>query len=172
MARQATPAVAKEIIQLALPCQTLLPTPAASKKRINSDPANIAPVRRAVEAFAAKCNFDEPSRHDIGLCVNEALANVIRHAYQNAADQPILITADFADPLMHITIRDWGKSIDASKLPAAPRDPLKPGGIGLICLRQLMDEIKFTPLDEGTLLTMTRNRATPGTKRAKHAPGV
>ena len=30
---------------------------------------------------------------DVGLCVNEALANVMRHAYGGATDRPIVIRA-------------------------------------------------------------------------------
>src|SRR3712207_7212584 len=38
-------------------------------------------------------------------------------------------------------------------------DPLTPGGLGLVCLRQLLDEMAFTPLPDGMLLTMVKRRA-------------
>ena len=44
--------------------------------KITSDPATLASTRRAVEMFAAQCGFDETARGEIGLVVNEALANV------------------------------------------------------------------------------------------------
>src|SRR5215212_368596 len=63
--------------------------PPALRLKITSDPATLASTRRAVEMFAAQCGFDETARGEIGLVINEALANVMRHAYQGATDQPI-----------------------------------------------------------------------------------
>ncbi|HMO25734.1 MAG TPA: ATP-binding protein, partial [Tepidisphaeraceae bacterium] len=53
--------------------------------RIDTDTANLAPVRRAIERLATSLRFDERTTADIGLCVNEAMANVIRHAYGGAS---------------------------------------------------------------------------------------
>lgn len=129
--------------------------PPELRLRITSDPANLAPVRRAVEDFSAACGFREEARGQIVLCVNEALANVTRHAYDGAADRPVHLDAMFDDGLLRITIRDWG----CGRVPAecGPRhDPLRPGGVGMVCLRELMDTITFTPQPDGMLLTMER----------------
>lgn len=126
---------------------------------IQSHPANLARVRRAVEALGSSCGFDETSRGEIGLCVNEALANIIRHAYDGCTDRPIAIIAEFAEERLRITIRDWGKGTDPSRLPPSERDLLQPGGLGLICLKKLMDEVVFTPQPDGMLLVMSRQRA-------------
>ena len=123
--------------------------------RITSDPANLAPVRRAVEDFSAACGFREEARGQIVLCVNEALANVTRHAYGGADDRPVHLDATFEDGCLRITIRDWG----CGRVPpeCQPKhDPLRPGGVGMVCLRELMDQITFTPQPDGMLLTMER----------------
>ena len=127
--------------------------PSELQLRITSDPANLAPVRRAVEDFCAACGFREEARGEIVLCVNEALANVTRHAYGGAADRPVHLEATFNAGLLRITIRDWG----CGRVPSEPRhDPLRPGGVGMVCLRELMDRITFTPQPDGMLLTMER----------------
>src|SRR3954464_6628241 len=60
---------------------------------INSDPTNLAAARTTVEQFAqSQGDFDDKAVNEIGLVVNEALANVMRHAYRGATDQPIRIT--------------------------------------------------------------------------------
>jgi serine/threonine-protein kinase RsbW len=124
--------------------------------KIKSHPANLAAVRRGVGALAGQCGFDRRSRDEIGLCVNEALANVIRHAYQGAMDQPIMVTATCLDEAMQITIRDWGNGTDPLALPVEEYNPLQGGGVGLICLKALMDEIAFSSQTDGMLLTMMR----------------
>jgi serine/threonine-protein kinase RsbW len=119
--------------------------------------------------FAAQCGFDETARGEIGLVINEALANVMRHAYQGATDQPIEVTALETDDGLMMTIRDWGLGVNPFELPAKKHDPMKPGGVGLICMRQMMDEIHFQKQADGMLLTMTRcriRRKAPGAKEA------
>lgn len=133
---------------------------------ITSDPANLGPARHAIEALCAACGFDDKSTGEVGLVVNEALANVTRHAYGGAIDRPIRIIGQCPDDELQITIRDWGSGESPIVLPDAPHDPLKPGGIGLICLRQLMDQTIFTPQEDGMLLTMMRKRTRPSMERA------
>ena len=139
--------------------------PTKLRLKILSDPANLAGVRQAIETLCADNGFGAKACDDIGLCVNEALANVIRHAYDGAEDKPIDVTAELndsqdADGTVHLKIRDWGKGVNPQQeLPPAPsRDPLKPGGLGLICLRQMMDSVVFTPQPDGMLLEMTRRK--------------
>ena len=38
-----------------------------------------------------------------------------------------------------------------------PRDPLRPGGLGLVCLRSFLDELVYHPQADGMLLEMKRN---------------
>jgi anti-sigma regulatory factor (Ser/Thr protein kinase) len=122
--------------------------------KVQSDPANLAGVRKAIEAFAADLGFEEKSVAEIGLCANEAMANVIRHAYGNQTDRPIQVIAS-AEPeqAITITLRDWGNGVDPSTLPHRPHDPHTPGGVGLICLRQWMDQVVYTPQPGGGILT-------------------
>jgi serine/threonine-protein kinase RsbW len=127
--------------------------------KIESDPANLAAVRKAVESFAQNMGeFGEPCCGNIGLCVNEILANVIRHAYGNRTDRPIHVRAAVDEERLVIEIRDWGNGIDPSRVKQAPYDPLKPGGVGLICIRELMDDITYHPQPDGMLTRMTMRR--------------
>jgi serine/threonine-protein kinase RsbW len=123
--------------------------------RITSDPVHLARVRREIESFCKECGFDEPARGQIVLCVNEALTNVTRHAYRGAIDQPIELSASFGDGLLRIQLRDWGTGKKPDDRPAR-RDPLCPGGVGMVCLRQLLDNVTFNPQPDGMILTMER----------------
>jgi serine/threonine-protein kinase RsbW len=123
--------------------------------RVSSDPANLAPVRHELESFCAACGFEEPARGEIVLCVNEAMTNITRHAYDGATDQPIELSATFDRDLLRITLRDWGPG-QAPRACEAKHDPLRPGGVGMLCLRQLMDRITFAPQPDGMVLVMER----------------
>ena len=138
-------------------------TPDRLVLNVTSDPANLAPVRRACEAFCRTHGLDDTATADVGLCVNEAMANVTRHAYGGATDRPVVVTAEpLAEPAgnaaagVRVTIRDWGSGVNPLSLPPRQRDPLQPGGLGLICLRQLVDVARFEPQPDGMLLVMEK----------------
>lgn len=139
------------------------PAPAGLKLRIDSDPAQLGRTRRAVEALAARCGFTRTAVEEIGLCVNEALANVMRHAYRGHVGRPILVEAQF-DPAdggaLRVELRDWGGGWNpAERLAQADDyDPLTPGGLGLLCIGRLMHEVVFCPQRDGMVLKMVRRR--------------
>lgn len=132
--------------------------PTFLKLRIDSDPAKVAEARRAVEDYCRRAGFEDKACDDMGLCVNEALANVICHAYHGQAGRPIEITARTEADRVRVMIRDWGCGENpAAKLQYKP-DPLTPGGVGMVCLRQLLDEVVYTPQSDGMLLMMSHKR--------------
>ena len=131
--------------------------PRAMKIELTSEPEKIAGVRKAVEAFAQAAGLGSGAA-DLGLVVNEALANVIRHAYQGRRGQPISVSVDCDSAEVTVRIRDWGNGVNPAAQPAKTHDPETPGGLGLICLRALMDRAEFIPQPDGMLLTISKKR--------------
>jgi anti-sigma regulatory factor (Ser/Thr protein kinase) len=122
-----------------------------------SDPAAIAPARKSVETFAEAAGFDAPAVYDVGLCVNEAIANVIRHAYNGVTTRPIELAGDVNGNTLTITLRDWGNGrVPDFTHPPDPLKALRPGGLGLPCLKKLLDGLAFEPQPDGMLLRMTK----------------
>ncbi len=126
--------------------------------RIGSDPAHLAAVRKAVETFASDCGLSERAANDLGLCLNEALANVMRHAYGGRKDRPIVVSAEYDGSELTVRVRDWGNGVDPSTIPHEPYNPLTPGGVGLICLSELLDKMVYTPQPDGMLATLVKKR--------------
>ncbi|MDB5294333.1 MAG: putative anti-sigma regulatory factor, serine/threonine protein kinase [Phycisphaerales bacterium] len=137
-----------------------LAPPAPVHLRVTSEPAEIAGVRKAAEAYATAAGFDDAAVAEIGLVVNEAMANVIRHAYGNAPGRPIEFDADLtpdADPTLRLRLRDWG----TGRMPGRGRGyiPGVPGGLGLVCLREMTNGVEYEPQPGGgMLLTLTKRR--------------
>ena len=134
------------------------PSAAPRRLRLNatSDPANLAIVRHACEDYCVRCGLSAEAAGEVGLCVNEAMANVTRHAYGGATDQPIVIEGWFDGDAVHISMRDWG----SGQVPRlrSKHDPLTPGGLGMVCLRELLDDVVYAPQPDGMLLTMTKQK--------------
>ena len=61
----------------------------AIELRIFSLPAHLPPVRAAIEKVCEMIGFDATAIGKIVLSVDEALTNVIKHAYRGAGDQAI-----------------------------------------------------------------------------------
>ncbi len=116
----------------------------------------MAPTRIAIEEMAKGIGFDEKTVWNIGLCVNEAMANITRHAYGGRTDGRVEVTARREDDGIAIVLRDWGNGRDPSHLPPRPPDPMQPGGLGLICLRQMLDVVKFEPQPDGMRLLLVK----------------
>lgn len=126
--------------------------------RFPSDPAQIGSARSAVEKFCMEQGFEPLAAGEVGLSVNEALANVIRHAYDGATDRPIHLTASIDGEGIWIALRDWGNGQNPRAMPRRERDPLTPGGLGLLCIQSMMDAVQYQPQPDGMLLLMTRAR--------------
>ena len=126
---------------------------------VTSDPVHLATVRRALEAFCLDWGLGEAAAGDVGLVVNEAMANITRHAYAGATDKPVSVTGkwDPAKESVTIVLRDWGSGFNPVSV-QPKRDPTQPGGLGLICIRCLMDEVDYAPQPDGMVLTMTKHK--------------
>ena len=137
---------------------------------IQSKPAELPQVRAAVEAGGTRVGFDKRDCHAIALAVDEALANVIKHAYGGADDKKIEIEIEeLNENLKHrglkVIIRDFGKAVEISKIKGRELTDIRPGGLGVHIMRKVMDEVVFEcPPSGGTLLRMVKYR---GTKQSR-----
>jgi serine/threonine-protein kinase RsbW len=124
--------------------------------KITSDPANLRVIREELEEFARAAGMPVESTHHVGLVINEALANVIRHGYDGAVDKPIVVTAESVNNRLELSIRDWAKPFDPAMVKQKFLGELSPGGLGLVCMKKLMDDVHFERLPDGMLLRMTK----------------
>ncbi len=138
-----------------------LPADSPIKLRISSSPTHLPVVRAAVSKVCEISGLDEEACGNIMLCVDEALTNIIRHAYDGAPDRPIeieLCTLGPADsPCLRIRLRDYGKHVDPSKIKSRDLSDVRPGGLGVHIITECMDSVEFAPGEGGgTVLTMTK----------------
>ena len=136
---------------------------------ICSTPRHLGVVRAAVDALCEVLGFDEPCRTQVVLSVDEAITNVIRHAYDGAEDQPIDIELAALDasqsPGLRIRIRDQGRTVDPGRIRSRDLDDVRPGGLGVHIITESMDHVEYRPAEGGgTVLTMV--------KRLRKAEGV
>lgn len=90
-------------------------------------------------------NLSDALGYNIGLAVDEALANVITHAYGNDRSGKVELAIEIAPRRLTICIRDWGASYDPKKVREPDFGRPEERGYGLYLIRKLMDEVDYTP---------------------------
>ncbi len=126
---------------------------------IPSSPAVLAVVRAAVGKFCELLGFDCPTVSGIVLSVDEAMTNIIRHAYKGDENQCIEMELSAReDGGLRASLRDYGPRQWTFQLSDSPDGTLKPGGLGLHIIRHCMDRADYRPADGGgTLLVMEKD---------------
>jgi len=131
--------------------------PNTVKFHLTSDPKLLKVVRLVVGHLCDLAGFPEAQRHRATLAVDEACANIIRHAYEGATDRPVIITARLIENGIEVVLRDFGKKADAEKIKSRELDDIRPGGLGVHLMQSAMDEVVFdNTLPEGNQLTLIK----------------
>lgn len=120
-----------------------------------------------VSDFIAKTMRDlgakeEKDIFDVQLAVDEALTNIIEHAYSGEKGGKIIIRCrmlEFPKEFV-VKLRDSGKPFDPQAVLApnteAKLDERKVGGLGIYFMKRLMQSVKYAIDDKGNELTMTK----------------
>jgi anti-sigma regulatory factor (Ser/Thr protein kinase) len=136
---------------------------------LESNPDALCMVRAAVQRATEILHFQEPEVRAIVRSVDEALANVIRHAYKGKEGMPIEVSCNrlCRDEQAHsvcgieILLEDSGEMPDIEKLRARSLDEVRPGGLGLHFMKQSMDVVEFRRSNDKNVLRMVKYLATP-----------
>ncbi len=121
------------------------------KMELLSNPEMLCAVRGALGQLAERLGFSEPECRAIVLAVDEALTNIIRHAYGGDTDKPIeayfrrVQDSRNGTPgeALEIVLEDRGVAVDGAKLCGRALDDVKPGGLGLHFIHESMDKVEF-----------------------------
>jgi serine/threonine-protein kinase RsbW len=122
------------------------------KMELRSNPETLCVVRGALSQLAETLGFSESECRAVVLGVDEALTNIIRHAYAGQSEQPIevwfhRIQVPSRGPnteALEIVLLDQGKKVDEAKLCGRALEDVRPGGLGLHFIRETMDEVEFS----------------------------
>ena len=112
----------------------------------------------------ADIGFDEPTIRKVELSTEEALVNIICHAYQGRAGD-IHITINTMDSTrVQITLIDRGppfNPLDQQTVIPSPAslEEMKEGGLGILFMKQYMDEIHYERKKESNILTLIKKRS-------------
>jgi serine/threonine-protein kinase RsbW len=120
--------------------------PLKFEMRLTSDPRLLAVVRSTVAQLAATLGFEDAQCRKITLAVDEALSNIIRHAYKNEGNHMIDLDFEAQADFLEFTFIDRGEPADPARICAQPIDNVALGGRGTHLIREIMDEVNYERL--------------------------
>jgi anti-sigma regulatory factor (Ser/Thr protein kinase) len=121
-----------------------------------SDPRYLPVVRGAIGSLAAAIGWEESECRAIALALDEALANVIRHAYHNSTSGMIELECRESADGLEIMLLDKGDAPDKSKICARDIACDQPGGLGTHIIKQVMDRVSYEVWPEGNRFVATK----------------
>ena len=136
-----------------------------------SDPRLLCVVRAAMERLTEVSGFSPPECRSITRAVDEAVANVMRHAYGGSPDKRIDVSCKRISGMVNgiqregleIELLDQGAPFDKKKLTARSLDEVKPGGLGLHFIRDSMDVMEHSHEEGINRLRLVKYFSTEGT---------
>jgi len=124
--------------------------------RLPSDPAYLPVIRSAVERLCTVFGWNESEARSITLAVEEAITNVIRHAYHNRPDNLIEVACEEKEATLEFLVSDTGDAPDPAKICARRRESSVAGGMGTHIIRDVMDTVDYRRSGTTNQLLMTK----------------
>lgn len=129
--------------------------------RVPAHASRLRLVRTLVEdaALQAGCGIEVAT--GIVIAVNEACMNIIQHAYKGDDSREIVIDILNNDNDLVIRLVDFAAPTDPASIKSRDLNELRPGGLGMHFIYELMDDCEFGRLedDRGNCLEMRKRIA-------------
>ncbi len=121
-----------------------------------SDPRFLPVVRAVVGEIGLVYGLSEDSCRAITLAVDEALANVIRHAYKNRYDREVEVTCQVNATQMEFKLLDQGEPPDMARICGQPLNDVSLSGRGTHLIKAVMDEMLYEQVPQGNQLRLIK----------------
>ena len=128
-----------------------------------NQPREIERACTAAEEFAAAQGLSSEVGYALALTLDEAVANVIRHGYEDADEHVIRVRLWLDQDLLSVQVADDGVAFNPLRAPAPNLDlPIEQrpvGGLGIHIMRTMMDDLEYTRVNGQNLLTLRKRVA-------------
>ena len=122
-----------------------------------SHPRFLSVLRAAVGQVGLAYGLTDDSCRGVTLAVDEAVANIIRHAYKNRYDQEIEFDCCAGADQLEFTLIDRGEPPDPARICARPLDEVSLSGRGTHLIKATMDEMHYDRVPRGNQLRLIKH---------------
>ncbi len=117
--------------------------------RIPAHPAHLKQIRAMTAKVVAAAGLAEKEAGSVILAVDEACSNIIKHCCKDDPTRSIDVTATIDRDSICLTLVDNGKPFDIDFIKSRDIREIKPGGLGVHIIRQVMDVVEYSHTPEG-----------------------
>jgi serine/threonine-protein kinase RsbW len=75
--------------------------------------------------------------------VNEAVTNIIEHAYGGQSGRPIRLETEVTEDRTTVRIYDWGEAFDPAVIEPPAFDGSRESGFGVYIIAQSVDDVRY-----------------------------
>ena len=106
-------------------------------------------VREQINHICEQQRASSKIKNEIILAVNEACMNIIQHGYNNEPDHEFTMVISLSEHEISrekeliIQLNDQAKKVDPLEIKSRDLDDVKPGGIGVHMIHELMDSAEY-----------------------------
>jgi anti-sigma regulatory factor (Ser/Thr protein kinase) len=121
----------------------------------------LRPILGWIREQIAEIGFDRSALHNIELASEEAVINIIHHAYQDSPETVEVMVNIFPEKKRaEIVFKDFGppfNPLDAKEIdPQQELEEREIGGLGIYFIRQLMDEVRYSRENDQNVLILVK----------------
>lgn len=102
-------------------------------------------IRTVIESVCSDAEYID----HIVIAINEASMNVIQHAYKEGENGNIVLEIYKDNDQLVFHVIDFADSIEVNKIKPMDMSELRPGGLGLHIIEDVMDEMRFIENENG-----------------------
>jgi serine/threonine-protein kinase RsbW len=125
--------------------------------RLDANPDNLVLARLALTGLAAVAGAPPNVVADLKVAVTEACTNAMQHAYpRGAGADPIVVRYAVSEGRITVEVEDSGVGFDPDAPPRMIATQHGEGGMGLLLIEALSDELEVTSDESGTCLVFHR----------------
>lgn len=125
--------------------------------------ANLSKIRNFVAGVLRKYGVDDVEVNNLVLAVDEVCANLIIHSYKCDPDEKLEVDIDINNKKITFDIHDHSDGFDIREHPEPALEEIiksrKKGGVGLLLVKRIMDDIDFIKGDNTRVVRLTKFRS-------------
>lgn len=120
-----------------------------SELRLPAQPDRLTLVRACVREAAKLAGCNDAIAENLVIAVNEACMNVIQHGYYFAEGQEMCLRIWWERDALTFDLLDRAAPVKLEELKPRSLEEIRPGGLGVHFIRDIMDEVSFVEPPQG-----------------------
>ncbi|MFN0088358.1 MAG: ATP-binding protein [Blastocatellia bacterium] len=136
------------------------PEPERLEITIGNASAEIGRISEEIDYFVVRHGLPDKIAFELNLAIDEILANIISHGYDDPGPHAIELRCALADGEITLEVEDGGRAFNPFDAPppdlTASIEDRPIGGLGVHIVRTLMDHVEYRRRDEKNIVILRK----------------